>query len=141
MMRPRDSALRNRYRETVYGLQKANMPVSLESVSVKLGIRFQTIRTFMYRNPRLAKELGLATYEQRTGVEYLEAAEKISNRGEKLNGYTLAQELQRNYSTVYRVLRGAMSIRSLIYEATGVRIGKGEIPDCITSKKPSGSHI
>jgi hypothetical protein len=134
-MRPRDPERRKRYREAVARLKAANMPVSLETVSGDLDIKFQTARTFLYRNPRLAKELGLATREHRTSIEYLEAAERVAQRGEKLNGYTLAQELQRNHSAVYRFLRAHMSVRSLIFEATGIRIGFGEIPDCIVPKK------
>lgn len=133
-MRPRVPALRTKYREAVARLQEAKSLVSLETVSKDLGMKFHTVRTFMYRNPRLAKELGLATNEQRTSIEYLEAAEEIARRKEKLNGYTLAAELGRNHSAVYRFLRDHMSVRSLIYESTGVRIGKGEIPDRIVPK-------
>lgn len=134
-MRPRDPERRKRYRESVARLTAAGTPVSLETVSGDLGVKFQTARTFLYRNPRLAKELGLATREHRTGIEYLEAAEQIAQRDGKLNGYTLAQELKRNHSAVYRFLRAHMSVRSLIFEATGIRIGFGEIPDCIVPKK------
>jgi hypothetical protein len=134
-MRPRDSELRKRYRESVARLTASGVPVSLETVSGDLGVKFHTARNFLYRNPVLAKELGLATKEYRNGMEYLEAAERVVDRGEKLTGYTLAKELDRNHSAVYRFLRAHMSVRSLIYEATGIYVGFGEVPDCIVPRK------
>ncbi len=133
-MRPRDASIRTRYRDEVQRLLDAKLPVTLEIVSGNLAIKFHTARTFLYRNPRLAKELGLATNEQSTALEYVEAAERVAKRKEKLNGYTLAAELGREHSAVYRFLRAHMSVRSLIYEATGIRIGKGEIPRNIVPK-------
>lgn len=134
-MRPRNPDLRKKYRDSVARLIAAGIPVTLEAVAKDLGIKFQTARTFLYRNPRLAAELGLATREHRTKMDYLEAAERIARRGEKLNGYSLAKELGRNHSAVYRLLRTHLSLRSLIYEATGILVGFGEVPDCIVPKK------
>lgn len=130
-MRPRIPELRERYRRAVKELQESGTSVSAKSVSDKLGVKFHTVRTFMYRNPRLAAEIGLGTNEHKSGIEYLEAAVKVAQRGEKLNGYTLAQELGRHHSAVYSYLRRNLAARAIIYKETGIRIGRGEIPDCI----------
>lgn len=130
-MRPRIPELRERYRLAVKELQESGTVVSVKAVSDKLGIKFHTVRTFMYRNPRLANELGLGTYKQKNGIEYLDAAVRVAQRGEKLNGYSLAQELERDHSAVYSYLRRNLAARAIIYKETGIRIGRGEIPDCI----------
>jgi hypothetical protein len=127
-MRPRNPALRAKYRNAVASLAALGIPITLQSVADKAGVRLVSARNFFYRNPVLAKELGLATREHKTPLEYLEAALALDREGKKIDGRTLGKKLGRDHSAVYRFLRAHPGIVAKIYEATGVLVGWTEVP-------------
>ena len=130
-MRPRDQALRAKYRNAVASLKTLGLEVTLQAVAAKAGIAFHTARTFLYRNPRLAKELGLATREHKNTNEYLEAALTLDRENKPITGRTIAAKLGRDHSAVYRFLRAHPGIAAKIYESTGILVGWSEIPQDI----------
>ncbi len=85
-MRLRNPTLRENYRNAVSQLKEKGVFVSLKSVSDELEVPFDTARTFFYRNPRLAKELGLATRrDNKTFYDYVEAAKILDRSQSKIN--------------------------------------------------------
>lgn len=134
-MRPRDPGIRTKYRECVARLTAANVPVSIETISRDLTVPFDTVRTFMYRNPVFAKSVGITQREHYTPLDYLAAAVALDAAGVRITTYELATALKRDHSVVARFLRNHPGTHACIYEETGQLVGRAEVPALVKAKK------
>lgn len=118
-MRPLDMSLRERYATSATALQTdPEVKINKRALAGKLGLGYQTVRTFLFRNPDLLEDLGVKHRTQKTVEDYAAAVQRVAQKGAKRTHINLARELGIDRTSVTRFLDAHPEIRVLLKTAT-----------------------
>ncbi len=104
-MRPRDKAIRRRYRAAARELRALEKPVTPRTISAHTGKEYDAVRTFFNRNTDFAAALGVKINTQHSEAEYLKAKEELVAEGKKPTSRAIAAKLGVDHSAVCRFFK------------------------------------